>query len=64
MPCLRWLKLLWRIAGEIDGVDGCLLSCRTPAMAMKELRVYLLAYNLVRASCFALLNMPALHHAS
>ena len=24
------------------------LSCRTPAMAMKELRVYLLAYNLVR----------------
>lgn len=25
------------------------LSCRTPAMAMKELRVYLLAYNLVRA---------------
>jgi hypothetical protein len=25
------------------------LSCRTPAMAMKELRVYLLGYNLVRA---------------
>ena len=25
-----------------------MLSCRTPAMAMKELRVYLLAYNLVR----------------
>lgn len=24
------------------------LSCRTPAMAMKELRAYLLAYNLVR----------------
>jgi hypothetical protein len=24
------------------------LSCRTPEMAMKELRVYLLAYNLVR----------------
>ena len=26
-----------------------MLSCRTPAMAMKELRVYLLAYNLVRS---------------
>lgn len=25
-----------------------MLSCRTPAMAMKELRIYLLAYNLVR----------------
>jgi Transposase DDE domain len=33
------------------------LSCRTPAMAMKELRVYLLAYNLVRS-----LMLRAAHH--
>lgn len=35
-----------------------MLSCRTPAMAMKELRVYLLAYNLVRA-----LMLRAAQHA-
>jgi hypothetical protein len=33
------------------------LSCRTPEMAMKELRVYLLAYNLVRG----LMLRAALH---
>jgi hypothetical protein len=33
------------------------LSCRTPAMAMKELRVYLLAYNLMRS----LMLRAALH---
>jgi hypothetical protein len=33
------------------------LSCRTPTMAMKELRVYLLAYNLVRG----LMLRAALH---
>jgi hypothetical protein len=33
------------------------LSCRTPDMAMKEIRVYLLAYNLVRA----LMLRAALH---
>jgi hypothetical protein len=33
------------------------LSCRTPAMAMKELRVYMLAYNLVRG----LMLRAALH---
>ena len=59
------LKLLYRQRWHSELDLRCLkttlgmetLSCRTPEMAMKELRVYLLAYNLVRS----LMLRAALH---
>lgn len=59
------LKLLYRQRWHAELDLRCLkttlgmetLSCRTPTMAMKELRVYLLAYNLVRG----LMLRAALH---